>query len=69
MGARHFRTTAYGTREPKIHLRRRRIFYQMDRGQSSLHDNSEDRLKILLVEHCLPIQSPIRANSQQQQTV
>jgi hypothetical protein len=65
MGARHCRATAYETREPRIHLRHRRIFYQMDRGQSSLHNNSEDRTKILLAEHRLPVRSPIRANSRQ----
>jgi hypothetical protein len=65
MGVGHRRATAYGTRDPKIHLGRRRIFYQMDRGQSSLHDNNKDRAKILLAKHRLPVRSPIRANSQE----
>jgi hypothetical protein len=63
MGAGHHRATAYDAREPKIHLRRCRIFYQMDRRQSSLHDNSKDHAKILLAKHRLQVWSPIRANS------
>jgi transposase InsO family protein len=43
VGARHCRTTTHSTRESKIHLHSRRIFHQMDRGQSSLHNNIEDR--------------------------
>jgi hypothetical protein len=69
LGAGHRRATAYGSRDPKVHLRRCRIFYQVDRGQSSLHDNSKDRPKILLAKHCLSIRSPVRANSRQRQTV
>jgi hypothetical protein len=69
MGAGHRQAIAYGTREPKIHLRRHRIFYQMDRGQSSLHNNSEDRAKIVLAKHRLPVSRPILAKSQQWQTV
>jgi hypothetical protein len=64
MGARHYQTTAYDTREPKIHLHRHRIFYQMDQRQSNLHNNSEDRVEILLAEHHLPVQSPIRVPSE-----
>jgi hypothetical protein len=69
LGAGHRRATAYGSMEPKVHLRRCRIFYKVDQGQGSLHDNSEDRPKILLAKHCLPLRSPIRANSRQWQTV
>jgi hypothetical protein len=69
MGAGHHMATTYGSRKPKIHLRRHRIFYQMDRGQSSLHDNSEDCAKILLAKHRLPVRGPVRANSRQRQTV
>jgi hypothetical protein len=32
----------------------------VDRGQSSIHNNIEDRSKILLAKHCLPLRSPIR---------
>jgi ribonuclease HI len=69
LGAGHRRTTTYGSREPKVHLRRRRIFYQVDQSQSSLHDNNEDRPKNLLAKHCLPVRSPVGANSQQRQIV
>jgi hypothetical protein len=69
LGVGHHRATSYSSREPKVHLRRRRIFYQVDRGQGSLHDNSEDCPKILLAKHCLPIRSPVRANNRQRQTV
>jgi hypothetical protein len=32
MGAGYCRATTYGAREPQVHLCRRRIFYQVDRG-------------------------------------
>jgi hypothetical protein len=58
LGAGHHRATAYGSREPKVHLRHCRIFYKVDQGQGSLHDNSEDCPKVLLAKHCLPLRSP-----------
>jgi hypothetical protein len=69
LGAGHRWTTAYGSREPQIHLRHRRIFHKVDRGQSSIHNNIEDRSKILLAKHCLLLQSPIRTHNRQRQTV
>jgi hypothetical protein len=69
LGARHCRATTQGPREPQVHLRRRRVFYQVDRGKGSIHNNVEDCLEILLAKHCLPIRSPVRAHSRQWQTV
>jgi hypothetical protein len=69
LGAGYCRTTTYGSREPQVHLRCRRILHKMDRGQGSIHDNIEDRLEVLLAKHCLLIWSPVRAHSRQWQTV
>jgi ribonuclease HI len=59
LGAGHRRTTAYGSREPQIHLRRRRVLHQVDRGQGNIHNNIEDRPKVLLAKHCLSIWTPV----------
>jgi hypothetical protein len=48
LGAGHSRATAYSSRKLKVHLRCRRIFYKVDRGNGSLHDNNEDRPKFFL---------------------
>jgi hypothetical protein len=69
LGAGYCRTTAYGSREPQIHLRSRRVLHQVDRGQSSIHNNIEDRPKVILEKHCLSIRSHVRAHSRQRQTV
>jgi hypothetical protein len=42
LGAGHCRATTHGSREPQVHLRRRRVFYQVDRGKGSIHNNVED---------------------------
>jgi hypothetical protein len=49
--------------EPQVHLRRCRIFYQMDRGEGCIHNNIEDCPEILLAKHCLPLRSPVRTHS------
>jgi hypothetical protein len=59
LGAGYCQTTTYGSRQPEIHLRRRRVLHQVDRGQGSIHNNIEDRPKVLLAKHCLPIRSPV----------
>jgi ribonuclease HI len=69
LGAGYCRATTHGSREPQVHLHRRRVFYQVDQGKGSIHNNVEDCPEILLAKHCLPIQSPIRAHSRQWQTV
>jgi hypothetical protein len=42
LGPGHCRATTHDPREPQLHLRRRRVFYQVDRGEGSIHDNIED---------------------------
>jgi ribonuclease HI len=69
LGARYCQTTAYGSREPQFHLCCHRVLHQVDRGQSSIHNNVEDRPKVLLAKHCLPIQSLVRTHSRQRQTI
>jgi hypothetical protein len=69
LGPGHCRAPTHGPREPQVHLRRRRIFYQMDRGEGSIHNNIEDCPEILLAKHCLPLRSPIRAHSWQWQAI
>jgi hypothetical protein len=69
LGAGHCRATTHGPREPQVHLRCRRVFYQVDRSKGSIHSNVEDCPEILLAKHCLPIRSPVRAHSRQWQTV
>jgi hypothetical protein len=59
LGAGYCRTTTYGSREPQIHLHRRRVLHQVDRGQGSIHNNVKDCPKVLLAKHCLPIRSPV----------
>jgi ribonuclease HI len=59
LGARHCRATTHGPREPQVHLRRRRVFYQVDRGKGSIHNNVEDCPEIFLAKHYLPIRSPV----------
>jgi hypothetical protein len=63
LGPGHCRATTHGPREPQVHLCRRLVFHQVDRGKSSIHDNIEDCPEILLAKHCLPIWSPVRAHS------
>jgi hypothetical protein len=63
LGPGHCRAPSHGPREPQVHLHRRRVFYQMDRGEGCIHDNIEDRPEILLAKHCLPVRSPVRAHS------
>jgi hypothetical protein len=63
LGPGHCRASTHGPREPQVHLHRRRVFYQMDRGEGCIHDNIEDYPEILLAKHCLTIRSPIRAHS------
>jgi hypothetical protein len=48
LGARYRRATTYGSREPQVHLHRRRIFYQVDRGEGSIHNNVEDCPEVFL---------------------
>jgi hypothetical protein len=62
-GAGYRRTTAYGSRELQIHISCRRVLHQVDRGQSSIHQNVEDRPKVLLAKHCLLLRSPVRTQS------
>jgi hypothetical protein len=62
LGPGHCRATTHDPRKPQVHLRRRRVFYQVDRGKGSIQDNIEDCLEILLAKHCLPIRSPVRAH-------
>jgi hypothetical protein len=69
LGAGYCRATTYGSREPQVHLRRRRILQQVDRGQGSIHDNVEDCPEVLLAKHCLPVRSPVRSHSRQRQAV
>jgi ribonuclease HI len=69
LGARHCRPTTHGPREPQVYLRRCQVFYQVDRGKGSIHNNVEDCPEILLAKHYLPIWSPVRAHSRQWQTV
>jgi hypothetical protein len=69
LGAGYCRATTYGSREPQVHLRRRRILHQVDRCQGSIHNNVEDCPEVLLAKHCLSIQCPVRAHSRQRQTV
>jgi hypothetical protein len=38
LGPGHYRATTHSPREPQVHLRRRRVFYQMDRGEGSIHN-------------------------------
>jgi hypothetical protein len=59
LGAGYCWTTTYGSREPQIDLRRRQVLHQVDRGQGSIHNNVEDRPKVLLAKHCLLILSPV----------
>jgi hypothetical protein len=42
LGPRHCRATTHVPREPQVHLCRRRVFYQVDRGKGSIHNNIED---------------------------
>jgi hypothetical protein len=42
LGPGHCRATTHGPREPQIHLRRCRVFYQMDRCEGSINNNIED---------------------------
>jgi hypothetical protein len=63
LGPGHCRATTHGSREPQVHLCRRRVFYQVDRGKGSIHNNIEDCPEILLAKHCLPIRSPVQAHS------
>jgi hypothetical protein len=69
LGAGYCQATTHDLRESQVHLRRRRVFYQMDRSKGSIHNNIEDCPKILLAKHCLPIRSPVRAHNRQWQTV
>jgi hypothetical protein len=69
LGAGYRRATTYGSREPQVHLRRRRIFYQVDQSQGNIHNNVEDCPEVLLAKHCLPIRSLVRAHSRQWQIV
>jgi hypothetical protein len=69
IGARHCRATTHGPREPQVHLRRRRVFYQVDRGKGSIHNNVEDYPEIFLAKHYLSIRSPVYAHSRQWQIV
>jgi hypothetical protein len=57
LGAGYCRATTYGSREPQVHLRRRQIFYQVDRGQGSIHNNVKDCPEVLLAKHYLPVRS------------
>jgi hypothetical protein len=45
LGPGHCRATTHGPREPQIHLRRRRVFYQMDRGEGSITITSKTAQK------------------------
>jgi hypothetical protein len=63
LGPGHCRATTHCPREPQVHLRRRRVFYRMDRGEGSIHNNIEDFPEILLAKHCLPVRSLVRAHS------
>jgi hypothetical protein len=47
LGPGHCRATAHGPRQPKVHLRRHRVFYQVDRGKGNIHNNIEDCPKTL----------------------
>jgi hypothetical protein len=47
LGLGHCRSATHGPREPQVNLRRRRVFYQVDRGEGSIHDNIEDCPEIL----------------------
>jgi transposase InsO family protein len=38
LGPRHCRAPAHGSGEPQVHLRRYRVFYQMDRGEGCIHN-------------------------------
>jgi hypothetical protein len=62
-GPGHCRAPTHGPGEPQVHLRRRRVFYQMDQGEGCIHDNIEDCPEVLLAKHCLPLRSPVRAHS------
>jgi hypothetical protein len=63
LGPGHYQVPTHGPGEPQVHLRRRQVFYQVDRGEGCIHYNIEDCLEILLAKHCLPLRSPIRAHS------
>jgi hypothetical protein len=63
LGPRHCRAPTHGPGEPQVHLRRRRVFYQVDRGEGCIHYNIENCPEILLAKHCLLLRSPIRAQS------
>jgi hypothetical protein len=53
----------HGSGEPQVHLRRCRVFYQMDRGEGCIHNNIKDCTEILLAKHCLPLRSTVRTHS------
>jgi hypothetical protein len=63
LGPGHCRAPTHDPGEPQVHLRRRRVFYQVDRGEGCIHYNIEDCPEILLAKHCLPLRSPIRAHN------
>jgi hypothetical protein len=63
LGPGHCRAPTHGLGEAQVHLRRRRVFYQMDRGEGCIHDNIEDCPEILLAKHCLPPRSLVRTHS------
>jgi hypothetical protein len=63
LGPGHCRAPTHGPGEPQVHLRRCRVFYQVDRGEGCINYNIEDCPEILLAKHCLPLRSPIRAHS------
>jgi hypothetical protein len=63
LGPRHCRAATHSPREPQVHLRRCRVFHQVDRGKSSIHDNIEDRPEILLAKP-LSVDSESRPSSQ-----
>jgi hypothetical protein len=69
LGPGHCRAPAHGSGEPQVHLRRCRVFYQMDRGEGCIHNNIKDYIEILLAKHCLPLRSPVRTHSQQRQAI
>jgi hypothetical protein len=63
LGPGHCRAPAHGSREPQVHLRHCRVFYQMDRGEGYIHNNIKGCTEILLAKHCLPLRSTVRTHS------
>lgn len=69
LGARYSWTASHYTRQPQICRHYRGILYQMDRSKSSLQNNNEDDIGILLTKHHLSFQCTFSTNSRQQKTI